>query len=70
MGDKPPHVSKHDDPGGFLSSSLARAGEHFAAKDTEPKDAVERWATRIGRTLSAVAFVGLTWYFGYQMKWW
>ena len=55
---------------GFLSSSLARAGDHFAAKDTEPKDAVEVWATRIGRSLSAVAFVALAWYFGHQLNWW
>lgn len=63
-------IPPHDDSGGFLSSSLARAGEHFAAKDTEEQDAVERWATRLGRGLSLIAFVGLAWYLGYQLKWW
>jgi 3-isopropylmalate/(R)-2-methylmalate dehydratase large subunit len=48
----------------------ARAGEHFAAKDTDPKDATEVWATRVGRTLSLIAFVGLAWYFGHQLNWW
>jgi hypothetical protein len=65
--EKPP---RHDDSGGFLSSNLARAGEHFAAKDREEADGIERWATRIGRSLSLVAFVGLAWYFGHQLKWW
>jgi hypothetical protein len=62
--------SGHDDPGGLLSSSLARAENHFGAKDTDPKDAAEVWATRIGRGLSLVAFVGLAWYFGHQVNWW
>ncbi len=60
----------HNDAGGFLSSNLARAGDHFGAKDTDPADATERWATRIGRSLSLVAFVALAWYFGHQLNWW
>lgn len=71
--DRKPHDRQghhHDDPGGFLSSNLARAGDHFGAKDTDPRDATEVWATRIGRTLSLIAFVGLAWYFGHQLKWW
>jgi hypothetical protein len=60
---------RHDDSGGFLSSNLARAGDHFAAKDRD-EDGVTRWATRIGRALSLVAFIGLAWYFGHQAKWW
>lgn len=64
---KPP---RHDDSGGFLSSSLARAGNHFVGKDSEPGDRVELWAKRIGRALSLVAFVVLVWYFGHQSKWW
>ncbi len=59
-----------DDSGTFLSSSLAKAGDHFGAKDTEKADAVERWATRLGRGLSLIAFIGLAWYFGHQLKWW
>lgn len=59
-----------DDSGTFLSSSLAKAGDHFAAKDAEQADGVERWATRIGRFLSVFAFIGLAWYFGHQLKWW
>ncbi|HRE22292.1 MAG TPA: hypothetical protein PKW21_14855 [Rhabdaerophilum sp.] len=62
--------NSHDDSGGFLSSNLARAGEHFAAKDREDEDNVTRWATRIGRALSLAAFIGLAWYFGHQLKWW
>jgi hypothetical protein len=69
---KPP---SHDDSGGFLSSSLARAADHFAARDArpenaEPEDAAERWGKRIGRGLSLIAFLVLLWYFGHQLKWW
>lgn len=70
--DRKPHDrhGNHDDAGGFLSSNLARAGNHFAAKDADPEDGIERWAKRIGRVLSLIAFVGLAWYFGHQLKWW
>lgn len=54
----------------LLSSSLARAGKHFGAKDADPADATEIWAKRIGRGLSLIAFVGLAWYFGHQLHWW
>lgn len=64
---RPPHIEQGE---GFLSSNLARAGEHFRAEDTDPKDATEVWATRIGRGLSLVAFIGLAWYFGHQLNWW
>jgi hypothetical protein len=66
----PGRPPKLDEGEGFLSSSLARAGDHFAAKDTEPADKVELWAKRIGRGLSLIAFVALAWYFGHQLKWW
>jgi hypothetical protein len=60
---------------GFLSSSLARAADHFAGHDAlkqhaEPVDRIEIWARRIGRVLSLIAFVALAWYFGHQLKWW
>lgn len=67
---KKPDHSRPDDSGTFLSSSLAKAGDHFGAKDTEQADGVERWATRLGRGLSLIAFIGLAWYFGHQLKWW
>lgn len=60
----------HEGPDGIFSSALARAGEHFSAKDAEEKDTVEIWATRIGRGLSLVAFIGLAWYLGVQLHWW
>jgi hypothetical protein len=66
MGGKLPNPEE----GSFLSSNLARASEHLAAKDTDPADGVERWATRIGRGLSVIAFVALAWYFGHQLHWW
>jgi hypothetical protein len=59
-----------DDSGTFFSSSMARAGEHFAAKDAEKADGVERWATRIGRGLSVIGFIVLAWSLGHQLKWW
>ena len=70
MSNEPPRAPKIEEGQGFLSSSLAKAGEHFGAKDTEEADATERWATRIGRGLSVIAFVFLAWYLGVQLKWW
>jgi hypothetical protein len=59
-----------DETGGFLASSLAQAGDHFAAREKDASDRVETWATRLGRGLSLIAFVFLVWYFGYQLHWW
>jgi hypothetical protein len=59
-----------DETGGFLASSLAQAGDHFAAKAQDSDDRVTYWATRIGRGFSLIAFVFLIWYFGYQLNWW
>lgn len=70
MKQEPPRPPKIDEGQSFLSSSLAKAGEHFAAKDTEEADATERWATRLGRGLSLIAFVVLAWLLGHQLKWW
>ncbi|MBN8533985.1 MAG: hypothetical protein J0L51_07825 [Rhizobiales bacterium] len=64
---RPPKMQEGD---GVFSSSLARAADHFAAKDTDPADKVEIWAKRIGRFFSVFAFIGLAWYFGHQLKWW
>lgn len=70
-----PQEPASDDSSTFLSSSLARAADHFAARDAgaenaEPEDAAERWGKRVGRALSAIAFLALAWYFGHQLKWW
>ena len=65
----------------FVSSSLARAGRrvgaHFAGADTrgedwadQPPDMVEVWGRRIGRGLSVVLGIGLTWWLGAQLGWW
>jgi len=53
-----------------LSSSMARAAEHFSAKDAPEGDRIELWGTRIGRGLSLVAFIGLSWWLGHQLKFW
>jgi hypothetical protein len=47
---------------GALGGVLGRAGAHFGAADTPPSDAIELWGRRIGRGLSAIAFVGLAIY--------
>ena len=71
MGTRPPAPPPPgDEPDGLFSSSLARAGEHFSARDRAEADSVERWATRLGRALSLAAFVVLAWSFGHQLKWW
>jgi hypothetical protein len=45
-----------------LGGVLGRTGAHFGAADTPDNDAIELWGRRIGRGLSAVAFVGLAIY--------
>ncbi|CAA9358928.1 MAG: hypothetical protein AVDCRST_MAG90-2869 [uncultured Microvirga sp.] len=60
-------------------SSLARAtrklGAHFAGQDAEgdrsgETDPVEVWGRRIGRALSLLGVVGLTYWLGVQLRWW
>lgn len=58
-----------DQPGGVFSSHLARASKHLKAEDG-PQDAAELWGKRIGRGLSALAFLALAWLFGHQAGWW
>ena len=55
---------------GFASSSLARAADHFAAKDAEPEDKAELWGKRVGRGLSAVGVIVLAFMLGRQLGWW
>ncbi|MGL5446184.1 MAG: hypothetical protein ACRDBL_02625 [Rhabdaerophilum sp.] len=45
----PNRPKKIDEGDGVFSSSLARAADHFSAKDTDPADQVEIWAKRVGR---------------------
>lgn len=62
------------------TSSLARAarrvGGHFAAEDaaeaglTGPPDAMEVWGRRIGRALSLIGVIVLTYWLGLQLRWW
>lgn len=62
------------------ASSLARAtqrlGDHFSGQDTggaEPfgaTDPMEVWGRRIGRALSLVGVVVLTYWLGLQLQWW
>lgn len=62
------------------TSSLARAGQrvanHFAGKDAigagehGETDPMELWGRRIGRVLSLVGVVVLTYWLGVQLRWW
>ena len=56
------------------TSSLARAAnqlnDHFAGTDAPENDLIEIWGRRIGRTLSLVAVVFLSWLLGIQLGWW
>jgi hypothetical protein len=45
-----------------LGGLFGRARGHFGAVDTPPSDRIELWGRRIGRTLSAVAFLALALY--------
>jgi hypothetical protein len=56
------------------TSSLARIANqlnaHFDGADAPDNDPIERWGRRIGRTLSLVFVVLLSWLLGKQLGWW
>ncbi len=61
------------------SSALARmgqrVGDHFAARDAAGEvdgapDPIEVWGRRIGRGLSLIGVVALTYWLGLQLHWW
>ncbi|WP_332697401.1 hypothetical protein [Bosea sp. (in: a-proteobacteria)] len=54
----------------LLGSSMGRAADHFSGKDAPEGDNIELWGRRIGRGLSLIAFIGLSWWLGYQLKIW
>jgi hypothetical protein len=58
------------DQQGVLGSSMARASDHFAAKDAPENDPAEIWGRRIGRALSLVGVIVLAWLLGSQLKLW
>ena len=45
-----------------LGGLFGRARDHFGAADTQATDRTELWGRRIGRSLSAVAFLALAAY--------
>jgi hypothetical protein len=53
-----------------LSSSMARAADHFGGKDADPDDKIEVWGRRIGRSLSLVGVIVLAFLLGQQLKFW
>ncbi len=59
-----------------LARSARRVSDHFAAKDAigvgegGTTDPAELWGRRIGRTLSLLGVVALTYWLGVQAKWW
>lgn len=62
------------------TSTAARTAErlrgHFAGSDAIGSaedggtDRIELWGRRIGRGLSAVLAIALTWLLGFQLGWW
>ncbi|MGD9921380.1 MAG: hypothetical protein AB7V13_08020 [Pseudorhodoplanes sp.] len=48
--------------GDALGGMFGRSRDYFAAADAPSSDSIEKWGRRIGRTLSAVAFVALAVY--------
>ncbi|MDQ2632534.1 MAG: hypothetical protein M3Y43_04385 [Pseudomonadota bacterium] len=54
-------VSREAESGGrsALERAARRAHDHVAATDVDQEDWAEYWGTRIGRTLGALALVGL-----------
>lgn len=58
------------DQQGVFQSSMSRAADHFSGKDAPEGDQIELWGRRIGRSLSLVAFVVLSWWLGHQLGYW
>ncbi len=64
------------DQEGLLTSSMARASDHFSGKDAVGQaegggtDPVELWGRRIGRSLSLVGVIVLGWWLGVQLGFW
>jgi hypothetical protein len=48
--------------GDALAGLFGRSRDHFAAADAPVDDPVEKWGRRIGRTLSAIAFLAMAVY--------
>lgn len=59
-----------------LARTARRAGDHFAAKDAVGTaegggtDPAELWGRRIGRALSLLGVILLTYWLGLQAGWW
>jgi hypothetical protein len=45
-----------------LYGAVRRVGRHFAGADATDDDRIEIWGRRIGRTLGALALIGLAAY--------
>jgi hypothetical protein len=54
----------------MTSSALARASNHLAAREADPDDAVEVWGRRVGRVLSVIGFIVLSYLLGEQLRLW
>jgi hypothetical protein len=52
-------LSRLQREGDALGGLFGRAGAHFGAGDAPAGDRIELWGRRIGRALSAVAFLAL-----------
>ena len=48
--------------GDALAGVFGRPRDHFAAADAPADDSIEKWGRRIGRALSAIAFLALAVY--------
>jgi hypothetical protein len=59
-----------------LARSARRVSDHFAAKDAlgvaegGGTDPAELWGRRIGRGLSLLGVIALTYWLGVQARWW
>jgi hypothetical protein len=58
------------DSGSIFSSAVARATNHLAAREADPGDAVEVWGRRVGRVLSVIGFIVLSYLLGEQLRLW
>jgi hypothetical protein len=58
--------------GSAMGRAARRVSDHFAAKDAreDGNDSIELWGRRIGRALSLIGVIVLTWWLGVQLHWW
>lgn len=52
-------IAHEAEAGGILQHTARRAQNHLSATDIDPTDPIERWGTRIGRSIAALISIAM-----------